>query len=67
MAERETPSPQNIYSNSTAYCLTSTAHPEQTDATSITPVSTSVVVPTAPSHAVVLVPPPIMPLFGGRF
>ena len=55
MAEREMPSPQNIHSNSTAYCPTSTAHPGQNDATAIIPVSTSVVVPAAPSHAIVLV------------
>ncbi len=53
MAERDMPSPQNIHSSSTAYCLTSTAHQGQNDATSIIPVSTSVVDPAAPSHAIV--------------
>ena len=55
MAEKRHPLLLNNHPNSTAHCPTSTAHPGQNDATAIIPVSTSVVVPAAPSHAIVLV------------
>ena len=45
----------NNHPNSTAYCPTSTAHPGQNNARANIPVFTSVVVPAAPSHAIVLV------------
>ena len=55
MAEKRHPLLLNNHPNSTAHCSISTAHPGQNNATAIIPVSTSVVVPAAPSHAIILV------------